>query len=39
MEIEGTEMFVYFIAGDGDTENPLAQEPHETGAFFSLPVL
>ena len=30
MEIERTETFVRFIAGDGDTEDSLAQEPHET---------
>jgi len=32
------EIFVYFIAGDGDTEDSLAQEPHGARAFFSVPV-
>lgn len=36
MEFEET---VYFTAGDGDPEDSLAQEPHETRALFSLPVL
>jgi len=39
MRIEGTEMSARFTVGDGDTENSLAQDPHETRAFFSLPVL
>ena len=30
---------LYFIARDGDTEDSLAQEPHETQVFLSLPVL
>ena len=30
MGIEGTEISIHFIVGDGDTENSLAQDPHET---------
>lgn len=39
MGIEGTETSARFTVGDGDTENSLAQDPHETWEFFSLSVL